>query len=107
MDEGKLKINMIPKGPDEPTSDNRLKGNLVERSKKANLEEYSENWLKEKIFIQRDGPEEFKVEGIGDGSGSKRIVRLVSLKDGHSLTKEINQLINDIKIQGSPWELKK
>ena len=86
-----------------------LKGKLLNNLNESLLE-FSEEWLKLKVLIQRDGGDKFKVEHIIDSSASsikKRLVKLVSLVDGSSINKEFSKLINDIKTPGSPWGVEK
>lgn len=72
-------------------------------------EKYSEEWLKKKTLVQNDGGEKFTVENITDSSGTfkKKIVKLKSLKDQHTVTKNFIELINYIKTPGSPWSIEK
>lgn len=101
---GKLleKTNSVPE-------ESKLKGRLLEDSKEESpVEIFSEEWLKTKVLIQRDGGDRYEVKDIISqtfGASGKRLVKLISLKDGHSLTKEFSDVIEKIKIPGSAWSI--
>ena len=81
----------------------KLKGDLFNKYKE-NLTKFSEEWLKFQILVQRDGGDKYKVEDIAFSEiSNKKIVKLVSLSNGPSVTKEFSNLIENLKTTGSPW----
>ncbi len=100
--DNKLKGSLLKKTEQK----SKLKGKLTNALEGESKEINSENWLKSQIIVQRDGGELFKVKDIitqTHGSSGKKIVQLLSLKDGHSINKELSELIEKIKTPGSPW----
>jgi hypothetical protein len=88
----------------------KLKGKILDNLNEEKVVEiYSEEWLKNQTLIQRDGGDRFEVKDIinqTSGSFGKRLVKLVSLEDNHSINKEFNELIEKIKTPGSAWSIK-
>lgn len=87
--------------------ESKLKGDLINRlKKKEETSEFSKEWLKLKILIQRDSGDKYKVESIAYSDISKKeIVKLVSLTKKGSITKEFHSLIEDLKTLNSPWSV--
>lgn len=102
--EGELRGKLINTNKEE---ESKLKGKLLNNLDVEKKDEtYSEEWLKKQIIIQRDGGDRFKIKDIitqSFGSSGKRIVQLISLEDGHSINKELNELIEKIKTPGGAW----
>jgi len=88
-----------------------LKGKLIEKLREK-APEFSEEWLRSKIIIKKDGTNiyKFKVENIftpSTGSFKKRLVKLISLEGHPPTNKQFSLLINDLKTLGSGWNIEK
>ena len=107
--EGSLKGDLFNKLNQNP-EESKLKGKLLDGSKEKGYSEYSEDWLKSKTLVQRDGGDRFIIKDIinqTSGSSHKRIVQLVSLEDNHTFNKEFLKIIEDLKNVGSAWSIEK
>ena len=93
----------------EGENKNRLKMNFPNKSIEEEYKPYTEEWLKKQILILRDSGDEFKVVSIIESKKGTISKKLVVLKaEGKEITsnKEISELIDNLKTEGSPWKVK-
>ena len=88
-----------------------LKGKLLNKLNES-APEFSEEWLKSKIIIKKDGSSvyRFKVENIftpSIGTFKRRSVKLISLEGEPPINKEFSLLINNLKTSASGWSIEK
>jgi hypothetical protein len=72
---------------------------------KKELVEYSEEWLKSKVFINRDNNKRYTVKNFTDGA-KWRMVQLVEKGQEIGTTNLVlADFVSKLKLAGSPWRV--
>jgi hypothetical protein len=94
---------LAPKSTEAGNEPSRLLGKSLEQKQRTS-EVLNETNLLGAVLIQRDSGTEFTVSKINPTD--RKTIVILRRADGASVSKEMNDLLEQLRTAGSPWRLK-